>query len=288
MSLVATRMVKERSTTTKMARLVLLEFASFASDAGRCWPSAARIAKNCNCSHRTAQRWVAHLVEAGELVQVGQKRRNVVEYQIAACLPNQPNKPATYDSPDVGDQQNEPATYDSSDVGQATYDNTDVRQNNATYDSPDARPTTLLSYQSSLEPLLEPSLREEEGARAREAFDQFNRLAEEVGLTPVQRLTARRRELLEARLSECGGLVGWQNVLARIRGSPGLLGQNENGWKLRFDWMLDETHFAQLAEGTYDSWGNNANNGSGRRQSPQEKLVAGFARAAARPARGQH
>ena len=167
MSLVATRMVKQRSSTTKMARLVLLEFASFASDAGRCWPSAATIAKNCNCSHRTAQRWVAHLVEAGELVQVGQKRRNVVEYQIAACLPDQPNKPATYDSADVVDQQNEPATYDSSDVGQATYDNTDVRQNNATYDSPDARPTTLLSYKSSLEPLLEPSLGEEARARAR-------------------------------------------------------------------------------------------------------------------------
>ena len=108
-----------------------------------------------------------------------------------------------------------------------------------------------MSPNPSLEPLLEPRI----AAAAQQAVSEFNALADELRLVRVQRLTARRRNLLNARLAECGGLDGWREIIARIRGSPGLLGENGRAWKIGFDWLIDETHFARLAEGQYDDDG---------------------------------
>jgi hypothetical protein len=275
-SIAATRAVRARSAARGSARLVLLEFADFANDAGRCWPSAATIAKGCNCSERTAYRLIAQLVAAGELIPVDTRPRGVVEYQIAACLPPDPcQNGSTPDNPVRGASSTTPDTVVS---GQAATPD----KIGATPDNPDTRPLTTLSDNPSIE-LLEP--RSEE-ASAQQAVSIFNELAGELGLVRVRRLTEKRLALLAARLAECGGLEGWATVLARIRASPGLCGECTSAWKPDIDWILDETNFARLAEGRYDGWSPGAN-GAGRRQSPQEKLVAAFAVAARGGARGQ-
>jgi hypothetical protein len=103
-------------------------------------------------------------------------------------------------------------------------------------------------------------------------------------------LTAKRRDLLEARLAECGGLAGWGHVLNRIRGSPWLQ-RGESGWQLTLKWLLDETNLAEILEGQHDdNWQTTPTrtNGSGRGRGGADPRVAAFAAAAARRAARGH
>lgn len=84
------------------------------------------------------------------------------------------------------------------------------------------------------------------------AVDAWNALASETGLPQVQRLTEPRRRSLKQRLAECGGIEGWNSALARIRGSPFLLGEGPKGWRADFDFVVQAKSFTKLMEGSYD------------------------------------
>lgn len=109
------------------------------------------------------------------------------------------------------------------------------------------------------EPEKEPEPERESGAVAPpagdevgEAVEAYNELADEIGLSRVQRVTDQRRAKLRARLREVGGLDGWRHALGRIRGSPFLRGQNNRNWRAGLDFLLQESSFTKLMEGAYD------------------------------------
>ncbi len=87
------------------------------------------------------------------------------------------------------------------------------------------------------------------------AVAAWNTLAAELGLARVQRLTAQRRASLAKRLGECGGLLGWEAALERVRASDFLHGNNDRGWRADFDFMLQAKSFTKLMEGGYDRSG---------------------------------
>lgn len=110
-----------------------------------------------------------------------------------------------------------------------------------------------------------------------EAFDEWNALAEQTGLPAVQNRSDKRRSALKARLTEAGGLEGWRMALAKIRGSPFLLGR-QNGkdhpnWRADFDFIVTPRQFTKLMEGGYDQRTN------GHRPSDSDRLKAGIAAA---------
>lgn len=110
-----------------------------------------------------------------------------------------------------------------------------------------------------------------------EAFDEWNALAEQTGLPAVQNRSDKRRSALKARLSEAGGLEGWRLALAKIRGSPFLLGQGNGrdhpNWRADFDFIVRADKFTKLMEGGYDG------RPEGTRQSDSDRLKAGIAAA---------
>lgn len=85
-----------------------------------------------------------------------------------------------------------------------------------------------------------------------EAVSAWNALADDVGLAKVQRVTDARAKALRLRLRECGGIEGWNGALAKIRGSPFLLGQNDRGWRADLDFLCKPSSFVKIMEGTYD------------------------------------
>jgi len=92
---------------------------------------------------------------------------------------------------------------------------------------------------------------EEEGA-----VESWNALAEEIGVPKVQKLTSARRSKLKARLSDVGGIEGWEAALSKIRASSFLNNPPKNGkhpnWRPDFDFILSESKFTKLMEGGYD------------------------------------
>lgn len=88
-----------------------------------------------------------------------------------------------------------------------------------------------------------------------QAVASWNDLAEELGLSKVKALTGARQASLRNRLRECGGIDGWNDVLAEIRRCPHLLGENDRQWKADFDFVLQPKSFTKLREGTYSNRG---------------------------------
>lgn len=85
------------------------------------------------------------------------------------------------------------------------------------------------------------------------AVDAYNTVAEQIGIPPCQRLSTGRRAKLAKRLSDCGGVTGWEAALAKLRASDFCAGKNDRGWKADFDFMLQEKSFTRLLEGFYDN-----------------------------------
>lgn len=84
------------------------------------------------------------------------------------------------------------------------------------------------------------------------AVAAYNETAQEAGWPIAQKLTAQRRNALRLRLSECGGIDGWREAMARARASPFLTGDNDRGWRAGFDFFLQAKSFTKLMEGSYD------------------------------------
>ncbi len=104
--------------------------------------------------------------------------------------------------------------------------------------------------------------------------EAWNLLADQTGLARVQKITKPRRVKSAARLRDCGGMEGWMAALEKIRGSPGLLGDNNRGWKADFDFVLQESSFTKLMEGGYDHWTSPV--ARQREKSPHQKMYDGF------------
>lgn len=85
----------------------------------------------------------------------------------------------------------------------------------------------------------------------KEAFDNWNLLAQELGLPSAETLTPERRRKLRARLNEHGGLDTWNRALRNIASSPFLLGKNNREWRASLDFMLQPSSFVKVLEGQY-------------------------------------
>ena len=85
----------------------------------------------------------------------------------------------------------------------------------------------------------------------------WNALAKQLSLPQVQRITGTRRSKARQRLSEAGGLAGWEAALGKVSASSFLRGDGErsNGhenWVCSFDFLLRQDRFTKLMEGGYD------------------------------------
>lgn len=110
------------------------------------------------------------------------------------------------------------------------------------------------------------------------ALAAWQQLAGELGLAKVAKLTKTRQASLKARVAEHGP-EGFYAVLAKIRGSPFLRGENDRGWKVDFDFVVSESGFTKLMEGKYD--------GGSRVQRSKSGGLTGFAAVAAELAAGR-
>lgn len=71
-------------------------------------------------------------------------------------------------------------------------------------------------------------------------------------LAKVEKVTSGRKKKVLARLTEAP-LDDWKNAMLRIGQSQFLLGKNNSGWKVDFDWLIaNEENRLKVIEGKYD------------------------------------
>ena len=84
------------------------------------------------------------------------------------------------------------------------------------------------------------------------ALAMWNEMASARGLPVAEKLTKARAAKIRARLADAGGLDGWAVALAKIRDGPDWMhGGGERGWLANLDFLLQESSFTKLMEGTY-------------------------------------
>lgn len=79
----------------------------------------------------------------------------------------------------------------------------------------------------------------------------WNAMAEFNGLSQVKMLTPARKQKIQARLSEFGGLEPLSKVIDAVESQPFLLGKTGKGWKADFDWLMEPSNIAKVAEMKY-------------------------------------
>ncbi|MDR6954917.1 hypothetical protein J2X65_004293 [Ancylobacter sp. 3268] len=80
----------------------------------------------------------------------------------------------------------------------------------------------------------------------------YNAIAPTAGWPKAEVVTPQRRNLLPARLRDCGGLDGWRQAMERAARSAFLRGDNDRGWRASIDFFLQAKSFTKLMEGAYD------------------------------------
>lgn len=211
------RGIKTGSATVKS---VLLAVANYADEEGVCWPSQDQLADDTELSRHSIMRAFDQLEEMGLLARERRHR---------------------------GDGSR------TSDLIMLDLSRTEQRssQQRSTQQQPKSQGATA---EPVIEPLVPSSSAREAKPKQEErlAFDAFNDLAEELGLSKAQAFTDERRTKIRQRLNECGGLSGWMDAMLKIRGSPFLCGDNDRGWKASLDFLLQKSSFTRLMEGSYD------------------------------------
>ncbi len=83
-----------------------------------------------------------------------------------------------------------------------------------------------------------------------EAMTAWNLFAKEHGLAEIKKLSPRRRSAIHARFAEKE--FDFVAILNGIRGSPFLLGDNKNDWRVDFDFIfLSSNNYLKILEGKY-------------------------------------
>lgn len=118
--------------------------------------------------------------------------------------------------------------------------------------------TSTLILSSSLSSEGESGKPNPEPLTPQDLVDGWNEVCPPLGLPKVEMLSATRRQKALARLREHPQDDFWNKVMARMRGSPFLLGRSNGnsldhkGWKANFDWLIEnDTNAVKVYEGRY-------------------------------------
>lgn len=233
-------------------KFIIIKIADNANDQGFCWPSVPKIAEECEVGERTVQGAIIWGEKHGLIKRDMRSGKSTIYYIT----------PADYAPP----QDMRPADYDNTPAVSAPPPPQIMHQ---------PPQITASHIENRKEPQFEPSI--EPSTRAREvnpdlktAFDEWNRLAGELGLPKASHLNPTRKASLQARLRECDGLQGWGDCMAKIRGSPFLRGETGK-FRATFDWIIGAKNFTKIMEGNYDDQPN------GSQAKPSARSENGFA-----------
>lgn len=210
-----------RMTIPSTEKMVLLCLCDFANDRGECWPSVDTLAAKCSLSDRTVQKAIKQLKAWGIIrtVEVPGRSHMFTVDPRKSFTPENPSPPKISAKPP---KQIHPR-------GEA------------------ASPKPSKNHQ-------EPSKDSASGdapLTANEVLEGWNELAQAHGLAQVRKLTdARRRKVLAQ--AKRFTVPDWQAVFAKIAQSPFLKGDNRQGWRCDFDFILSENNFVKILEGKYD------------------------------------
>lgn len=81
-------------------------------------------------------------------------------------------------------------------------------------------------------------------------IDKWNEFASERKLPEIQSITGQREVHLKARISS-EDFFSFDELLKTIDEQPWLLGKNDKGWRITFDWIINAANYTKIMEKNY-------------------------------------
>ncbi len=237
-------MTYKRKLGSNLRKSLMAILADKASDDGSgIYASKQTIADELDCSKRAVIETIKAFIADGLLVEIGQRKVTngfTVEYAIvvdaledmplAACHAERARRKANPCTPVTGEPP--------------------ARVNDVHLTGEPGAPKPLLNL-----PLSVSSKPTEESAAAptllpEHIVEAWNDLAQRKGLPMVKKLTPGRRKHLRPLMRQYS-IDDFTDAIDAIERSPFLLGENGNGWRADFDFLLQPSSFQKLIEGSY-------------------------------------
>lgn len=210
-----------RTSIPATEKMVLLCLCDFANDRGECWPSVDTLAGKCSLSDRTVQKAIKQLKAWGIIKTTDVPGRS----HMFTVNPRSNFTPEAASPPKMSAKP--------------------PKQLHPTPEAASPKPS-----KNHHEPSKE-SASGDAPLSVDEVLEGWNELAANHGLAQVRKLTdARRRKVLAQ--AKRFSVPDWQAVFAKISQSPFLKGENRQGWRCDFDFILSENNFVKILEGKYD------------------------------------
>lgn len=202
-------------------KMVLMCLCDYANEEGHCWPSVSTIARKCSKGERTVQAALKWLEVEGFCTRHERAgtSTNYTVHPRKNCTPAKTAPPQLLSKPP---QELHPTPAN-------------------------LAPKPPMNHQ-------EPSKGSASGdapLAVDEVLEGWNILAAKHGLSQVRKLTDQRRRKVTAQARRFP-VPDWQSVFGKISQSPFLRGENRQGWRCDFDFILSEGNFVKILEGKYD------------------------------------
>lgn len=213
------------------ARHVLLCLANYAGEDGKnAFPSVARLVAETGLSERAVRNNLRELEEMGVL-----RRGN--QAIAAAFIERADRRPVVYD-----------IALERGAVNAAREETGCTEEANGVHEK------TERGAGGAPDPSSKPSIEPSEDSSSEEiseALNEYQLLAETIGLSKVAKLSDKRRSHLRARIRE-HGLETWRAAMRAVGESDFLSGRRGGGvWRPDFDWFVNPNNFLKLIEGKY-------------------------------------
>lgn len=97
------------------------------------------------------------------------------------------------------------------------------------------------------------------GLKPEAVFQVWNEISNTTKKIPsAKTLSASRSQKIQViirTMSEMQNVSDWENYFKKITATPFLIGQNNRSWRADFDWAITSSNLIKVAEGRYDSLG---------------------------------
>lgn len=247
--------VWKASRATGNALLVLLAIADHADDAGKAFPSIARLAKYCRMSERAVLRNIATLIQLNEVqrfTRLGKGTHYKVRLTHDASVT--PDISVTHDTSVISpmtlassphdtsviltiNNRNEPSKGSPSD-GKNEKAGPSSGSDDGTHSGAPGKPGSVPAKEAA-------------SCEAAQAFEVWNAMAARHGLPVANKLTDTRKRSLQRRVKDAGGIDEFGALVRTVPKSEFLLGRNDRAWKASLDFICQPSSFEKLRDGLY-------------------------------------
>jgi len=225
MSIEAINAVIKMEINPSARKFVAVALANYADENGSCFPSVKALSKFTCQSERAVQGHLSALEEMGFLTRKRTRNSKGQMGQYRYKIDHTQNLPVA-ESTSGRNRQKPPAES----AGHNHH---------------------LLSHTSKVEPPLERAdARDPENDKCDEALKLYQSVCVPAGLMNCRKLTKARKSQLLARLRD--GPDDWVLACRKASDSPFLRGENPKGWKAGIDFLIRESSFLKILEGSYD------------------------------------